>query len=81
MIYYPDGTEVQVGDFVLIEGRMTPGTVYELIETSEQMERCRVDVPGILVDSIPDGLVFLPSDSFSDDPIVFVSRPRAGSSS
>jgi len=81
MIHYPDGTEVQVGDFVLIEGRMTPGTVYELIETSEQMERCRVDVPGILVESIPDGLVFLPSESFSNDPIAFVSRPHTPSSS
>ena len=80
MITYPDDTEVQVGDFILIEGGRTPGTVYELIETSEQMERCRVDVPGILVDSIPDGLVFLPSESFSDNPIAFVSRPHTHSS-
>jgi len=76
---YPDGTEIQVGDFVLMDGRMTPGTVYELIESSEQMERCRVDMPGILVDAIPDGLVFLPSASLRDDPIVFVSRTRARS--
>ena len=75
MITYSDGTEVQVGDFILIEGRMTPGTVYELIETPAQLERCRVNAPGILVDAIPDGLVFISVDSFNDDPIVFVSRP------
>ena len=76
MINYLDDTEVQVGDFILIEGGRTPGKVSELIETSEQMERCGVDVPGIMVDSIPFGLVFLPLESFSDDPIVFVSRPK-----
>lgn len=76
MINYFDDTEVQVGDFILIEGGKTPGTVSELIETSEQMERCGVDVPGIMVESIPSGLVFLPLESFSDDPIVFVSRPK-----
>lgn len=79
MIGYADDTEVKVGDFVLIQDGMTPGTVYELIETPEQMERCRVKTPGILVDAIPDGLVFLPTDSFSDDPIVFVSRPKTQS--
>ena len=76
MINYLDDTEVQVGDFILIEGGKTPGNVSELIETSEQMERCGVDVPGIMVESIPFGLVFLPLESFSDDPIVFVSRPK-----
>ena len=76
MIIYFDNTEVQVGDFILIEGGKTPGNVSELIETSEQMERCGVDVPGIMVESIPFGLVFLPLESFSDDPIVFVSRPK-----
>jgi len=74
MITYPDHTEIQVGDFILMEGGKTPGTVSELIETSEQMERCRVDVPGILVESIPEGVVFLPTESFGDDPITFVSR-------
>ena len=81
MITYPDHTEIQVGDFILIEGGRTPGTVYELIETSEQMERCGVDAPGIMVESIPFSLVFLPSESFSDAPIVFVSRPKIISSS
>lgn len=76
MITYLDDTEVQVGDFILIEGGKTPGKVSELIETSDQMERCRVAVPGILVESIPFSLVFLPLDSFSDDPIVFVSRQK-----
>jgi len=81
MITYPDGSTVQVGDFILIERRSTPGTVYELIETPEQMQRCRVDMPGILVESIPDGLVFLPTDSLVDDPIAFVSRKKTFSSS
>ena len=81
MITYPDHAEVQVGDFILIEGGRTPGKVSELIETSEQMERCGVDVPGIMVESIPFGLVFLPTESFGDDPIAFVSRPRSLSAS
>ena len=81
MITYPDDTEIQVGDFILIEGGSTPGKVYELIETSEQMEQCGVDAPGIMVESIPSGLVFLPTESFGDDPIVFVSRPKGISSS
>ena len=76
MINYLDDTEVQVGDFILIEGGKTPGKVSELIETSEQMGRCGVDVPGIMVESIPFNLVFLPLESFSDDPIVFISRPK-----
>lgn len=81
MISYSDNAEVRVGDFILIEDGRTPGTVYELIETPAQLEQWRVEGPGIMVETIPDGLVFLPIKSLSDDPIAFVSRSQALSSS
>ena len=34
MIYYQDGTEMKIGDSVLIENGRTPGVITELIEAS-----------------------------------------------
>lgn len=73
MILYQDGKEMKVGDSVLIEHGRTPGTITEVIE-SANVKQWNVDEPGVMIRSAPFGLVFLPVSTFTDDPIVFVSR-------
>jgi hypothetical protein len=74
MITYQDGTEVKVGDSVLIEHQRTPGVVIQVIESASAQTQCNVEEPGIMLKSPPFGLVFWPASSFSEDPPVFVSR-------
>jgi hypothetical protein len=74
MITYQDGTEMRVGDSVLIEHGRTPGTISELIESSVDEKQWNVDEPGVMIKSPPFGLVFLPISALADDPITFVAR-------
>jgi hypothetical protein len=77
MFTYADGTEVQVGDSVLIEHGRTPGVVTDLIESVSEQRDCNVNEPGVMLKSPPFGLVFLPLSCLRDDPIVFVARTGA----
>jgi hypothetical protein len=74
MISYHDGTEMMVGDSVLIEHGETPGTITELIQANADFDQWNVDEPGVMIKSAPFGLVFLPVSTFADDSIIFVSR-------
>jgi hypothetical protein len=74
MITYQDGTEVKVGDSVLIERQRTPGVVVEVIESVSAQKQCNVDEPGVMLKSPPFGLVFWPVSSFAEDSPVLVSR-------
>jgi hypothetical protein len=74
MISYQDGTQMLVGDSVLIERGRTPGQIIEVIEAVAELKQWNLDEPGVMIKSPPFGLVFLPLSSFSDDPIVFVAR-------
>ena len=76
MIAYQDGTEMKVGDSVLIEDGGTPGVITELIESVAEQRYCNVDEPGIMIKSAPFGLVFIPVSTFGEDPVVLVQRAK-----
>ena len=77
MITYPDGTEVKVGDSVLIEHRRTSGVVTEVIDSVMAQRQWNVEEPGVMLESAPFGRVFWPVSLFSEDPPVLVSRAEA----
>jgi len=74
MFCYDDGTEVQVGDSVLLEHGRTPGVVTSIIVSEAEIKATNVDEPGIMLRSPPFGLVFLPKWSLETDPLQFVSH-------
>jgi hypothetical protein len=74
MLTYSSGAAVQIGDAVLIEHGKTPGTVVEVVETSDAMANWNVTEPGVMVRSAPFGLVYLPLAWLSSDPLEFVAR-------
>jgi hypothetical protein len=74
MLTYLSGAPIELGDAVLIERGRTPGTVVKVVETPEEMANCNVVEPGVMVESAPFGLVYLPVGTWGDDPLEFVSR-------
>jgi len=77
MIKYADGTEIKIGDSVLIERGKTPAVVTLIIESIEDQKECSVREAGIMLQSPAFGLVFLPSSTFSTDSVVFVGRGKS----
>jgi len=78
MFKYEDGTEIMVGDSVLLENGRTPGTVEFIVTTAEEMQTTNVEEPGVMLKSPPFGRVYLPQWSLMEDPLRFVSRdPQA----
>ncbi len=71
---YEDGSEIKVGDSVLLENGRTPGTVELIVTTAEEMRQIGVDEPGVSLLSPPFGRVYLPDWSLLEDPLRFVSR-------
>jgi hypothetical protein len=53
MIAYQDGTEMKVGDSVLIEDGSTPGVITELMESVAEQSEWNVDEPGVMIKSPP----------------------------
>ena len=74
MFKYEDGSEVMVGDSVLLEYGRTPGIVELIISTAEEVKAINVEEPGIMLKSPPFGRVYLPHWSLLEDPLKFVSR-------
>ena len=74
MFTYADGTQVQVGDSVLIEHGRTAGTVEILVCTTQQMAEIGVRQPGVMLLSAPFGRVYLPEECLRKDPLQFVSH-------
>jgi hypothetical protein len=74
MIAYQDGTEMKVGDSVLIERGRTPGVILELIDSVSEQRDSNVDEPGVMIKSPPFGLVFIPASMFAEHPVVLVER-------
>lgn len=74
MFFYPDGSEILVGDSVLLEKGSTPGVVELIVASHEQMSDTGVDEPGIMLKSPPLGLVYLPQWSLEEDPLILVAR-------
>lgn len=77
MIMYQDGTEMRVGDSVLIEHETVPGTITEILESASRQKEWNVDEAGVMIASPPFGLLFLPMSTFVHDPIVLVRRREA----
>jgi hypothetical protein len=74
LLTYLDGSKIEVGDSVLIENGRTPGVVMQLAESRAEMSECGVTLPGVMLKSAPFGLVYLPVETWKDDPLEFVSR-------
>lgn len=70
---YITGEEVKTGDRVLIEGGKTSGVVYAIVETNLQMQEWGVDELGMVINSLPFGLVFWPHLEIND-PVIFAAR-------
>lgn len=70
---YSSGETVEIGDSVALEHGKTPGVVYAVIESPQQVNEWALDEPGMMVEAEPFGLVFWPaSDTY--DPVVFIAR-------
>ncbi|MDO8961059.1 MAG: hypothetical protein Q7V02_03085 [Methylophilus sp.] len=77
MFKYDDGSDVLLGDNVLIENGKTPGVVELIITTEEEAKNINVDEVGIMLKSPPFGLVYFSKHWLEQDPLRFVSRAKA----
>lgn len=73
MISYEDGTEMKVGDSVLIEEGRTPGVITDIIESTATQSEWNVQEPGVMIKSPPFGLVFITTATFKEDPVLLVA--------
>ena len=63
-----------VGDCVLIENGRTEATVVQVVTTTEQQQEWGVELPGVMLKSAPFGLLYLPTEFLTEEPLQFVSR-------
>lgn len=70
---YSSGETVEIGDSVSLEHGKTPGIVYAVIESSQQVNDWALSEPGIMLETEPFGLVFWPASEIYD-PVFFVAR-------
>ena len=70
---YPDGGEVFIGDAVLIEHGKTPGRIVAVVE-QERVAEFNVEEPGLMIETAPFGLVFIPTSMFQEQGLSFKSR-------
>lgn len=76
MFKYQDGSDVLVGDNVLIENGKTPGIVDRIITNDEGAKNINLDEVGIMLKS-PPFLVYFSAHWLQQDPLRFVSRAKA----
>lgn len=74
MITYPDGTEAQVGDSVLLDHGAHQGVIHSVVQTAAERQSWNVDDAGLMIESPHYGMVFFPVHSLVRDEISFVSR-------
>jgi hypothetical protein len=77
MFKYQDGSDVLVGDNVLIENGKTPGVVDRIITNDEEAKNINVDEVGIMLKSPPFGLIYFSKSWLEEDPLRFVCRAKA----
>ncbi|SHM50879.1 hypothetical protein [Phytopseudomonas punonensis] len=70
---YASGETVDIGDSVTLEHGKTPGIVYAVIESPQQINEWALDEPGIMIEAEPFGLVFWPASEIYD-PVIFIAR-------
>ena len=56
MFRYLDGSEVAIGDSVLLENGRTPGVVGFFVNSLQEMKSMNVDEPGIMLTSPPEAV-------------------------
>jgi hypothetical protein len=76
MFKYADGTEVLIGDTVLIEHGKTSGVVHLIVNTAAEVKDFKVAEVGIMLKDTPTGFVYLTTKWLKEDPIAFVSRGK-----
>lgn len=74
MFKYQDGSDVLVGDNVLIEDGRTPAVIDFIITTEEAAKEINVDEVGVMMKSAPFGMVYFTKSWLKEDPLMFVSR-------
>jgi hypothetical protein len=70
---YLDGTEVMIGDAVLIEHGKTPGMIVAVVE-QDRVAEFNVEGSGVMIRAAPFGLVYIPASMFGDQGVSFKSR-------
>jgi len=70
---YLDGTEVMMGDAVLIEHGKTPGMIVAVVE-QDRVAEFNVEESGVMIEAAPFGLVYIPASMFGDQGLSFKSR-------
>lgn len=74
MFKYKDGSEVLIGDNVLLENGNTSGVVDLIVNTEEEVKIFKVAEVGIMLKSASIGLVYLTMRWLEEEPLKFVSR-------
>jgi len=76
MFKYQDGSEILIGDSVLLENGKSSGVVDLIINTEDEVKAFKVDEIGIMLKSVSFGLVYLSNDWLKEDPLRLVSRAK-----
>ena len=66
---YPDGSLAKIGDAVLIENGRVEAIIKHFIQTPEQLVEWGVEEPGVMFESAPFGLLFLPQSMLKESPL------------
>ncbi len=69
---YKSGEKIKLGDRIVFDKSTKPGIVHAIVETKEEKQQWCVEENGLLVESKPLGLIFLPNNKL--DPVILVSR-------
>jgi hypothetical protein len=77
MFTYQDGSDILIGDSVLFESGKTSGIVELIVVSQEEMVNVNVNEAGIMLKSLPFGLVYLSENWLKNNPLLFVSRAPA----
>lgn len=67
------GNHIKIGDSVLFENGQTSGVVTGILESALDLKTWAVEAKGIMIESKPFGMLFLPVSSFIADEVRIVS--------
>ncbi|GAB2583236.1 hypothetical protein GCM10027034_14220 [Ramlibacter solisilvae] len=67
---YPDGSSVAIGDQVLAEGGKVSAVVRNFIVTPEELAEWNVEEAGVMLESPPFGLLFIPASFLRAEPLM-----------
>lgn len=76
MFKYQDGSEVLIGDNILLDNGKTSGVVHLIVNTEDEVKIFKVEEVGIMLQSVSLGLVYLTKDWLKEDSLRFVSRAK-----